>query len=182
MSFDKTTPTVGKPPSGSGDHGNGSRRTPGDRLSALVPSALTFARTVWPGSNSLPGGGPCAVQEDFSRRIGLTSHRLAASLVRAEAWRFGETRAEPSPAADGCRDPWHAAVCGAGTTRSGWPVGATRRSGRERHEGLVCMPFRGQRRVSRDGSTRLTLAQSETTSLGAGRLGFRIPIPFDLSL
>jgi hypothetical protein len=44
------------------------------------------------------------------------------------------------------------------------------------------MPFRGQRRVSRDGSTRLTLAQSETTSLGADRLGFRIPIPFDLSL
>jgi len=78
-------------------------------------------------------------------------------------------RGTPRSARQGRRDPAGA-------------VGAKRRCGRERHEGLVCMPFRGQRRVSRDDSTRLTLAQSETTSLGAGRLGFRIPIPFDLSL
>jgi hypothetical protein len=73
-------------------------------------------------------------------------------------------RGTPRSAGQGRRDPAGA-------------VGAKRRCGRERHEGLVCMPFRGQRRVSRDGSTRLTLAQSENHITWRGPARFPNPGP-----
>jgi hypothetical protein len=78
MSFDRTKPTAGKLPSGSGERGSRSLRTRSDfLLVALCQSSVIFSPTSQPGSKWLPGGG--SRNRDVSRK---TTARWPAGYSR----------------------------------------------------------------------------------------------------